>query len=415
MGRQIEITKENWKEQFRLIGVRPALLEDSGIPFEYYPSLYKKLHILNFIKFIEIEKIWQLRLLTGELKYYTLYLEQDIDDKYNQAHYAVWSGNLDAFKLVKEKKPKLIEKIVDQELGFDHFAVLSQNIAMVALHKSSIRRAKDFGLYNIGHLAALLGWLDGIKWIHEFDSTLLDEPAGCNVFGGRDLYIHHFMAFFSHVELLRWMRANKPHMLDGPEFNDRANVPELALVCNDGALFNEMLHAAGMYYCSEFVLNGFSKTTLDTLNKVLDTNFNLQCVHAIEHIEKKSFFCQDTYDEVLSKLKRNRDNIIELKKTWPNILLFFMISPVITNPNINILWLPAEVVKSIGQLMLPKELPRSTRLSYFNHFLFQTEQSLQIRPPSKSFHVITPKNRVPKEQEILAQLANDTNSDPKIK
>jgi hypothetical protein len=200
-------------------------------------------------------------------------------------------------------------------------------------------------------------------------------------FDSEGAYIHHYAAAYGHLDLLNWMKVNKPQMLHDPKFNTRINIPECALLVDNGKIFNAILQASGLYYSTEFTLHSHSHKMLVTLNKALDTNFNLQKIHVIGGVENQSDVYQKLCNAILSKLNRNRENIIELDQAWPSILALLIVSHK-ENHNISVL-LP-EVICSIIQKMLPKGLPKNTTLFYYNHFLFKTEQTIAY-PKSISF------------------------------
>lgn len=207
------IPYSDWMENLLLLGINSQLLLSSAIDSAIYPALYLKLKIpMSFIqKSLQINSEWQLQALTGDTAYYPS-ISALLKDNSGAciAHYAAWSGSIEALTWVKKNYPHLLHRRDKFGLNVAHYSAWSGNkdaLSWVKINAPKLLCCYDGSFKNIAHFSAWSGSDEALNWVMENSPQLLVD---------RDCFkisIAHCAAWSGSSKALEWVKTYYPKLL----------------------------------------------------------------------------------------------------------------------------------------------------------------------------------------------------------
>lgn len=197
------------------LGISEALINELELTEDVYERLFVKLKsvYLHFYNKLIINNLWQLLLLTGRLEFYqSLQPDEQLRDNWNAtiAHYAAWSGNIEALSWVHDKYPALFQIIDNQGRSIAHYAAWSGHTEVfiwVYDKFPALFQRIDNQDRSITHYAALSGHTKALHWVRDTYPQLLQKRDH----SGRS--IAHYAAMSGHIESINWVQAGYPALL----------------------------------------------------------------------------------------------------------------------------------------------------------------------------------------------------------
>lgn len=322
MHQPTEIGNDEWKQRFLSLGIPKVIINDPEIEWDAIKALYPLLKRLNESTELQdsfiIEK-WQLQLLSGEHRFYKMYIDKKTPKGSSIALYAALIGNLGILNWIKNNHPKLLA-------------------------------VKDMYGRNIAHhVATNRDDPTVLAWINNCMPNLLSAKDA------RDCNIAHLAAFHKNRKVLAWIKENRPELLK-VKVQKELTVVDCAAQSDDPEIFNYALSISPQpSQCTYHVFQSGARMEGEVICHALDSNYTLTSVSF-----KLMTINSDIQNEINQKLLRNR--LITQAMESFSIYLQGFFQKQATDSRL----LPNEILVNILKPTLPAGIPTTVVSKLFN-------------------------------------------------